>query len=153
MKFLELRIPPALLVIIFSALMFGVSKTSLSLGLDYSTRLYAFLIIATVAGAIAFSGVWQFKLAKTTVNPTKPESSSNLVQTGIYKYTRNPMYLGLACFLFGLGLLLNNIFAIFLVLIFVGYMNEFQIKPEEKALLKIFGEDFQQYKSNTRRWL
>lgn len=153
MKFLELKIPPVLLVVIFADLMFGVSRVFPDLGLDYSLRLYSFSIIAILAGSIAAAGVWSFRVANTTVNPTKPGSSSSLVQSGIYKYTRNPMYLGFACFLFGLGLFFNNIFSIFLVLAFVGYMTVFQIKPEEQALSKIFGKHFQQYKISTRRWL
>lgn len=153
MKYLELKIPPVLLVFIFSALMFGVSKVCPDIGLDQSTRLYFFIVITVFSGAISVSGVWSFKVANTTVNPTKPESSSNLVQSGIYKYTRNPMYLGFAFFLFGLGFLLDNIISFFLVFAFIGYMTIFQIKPEEKVLSKIFGKQFQQYKINTRRWL
>lgn len=153
MKFLELKIPPVLLVAMFAALMFGVSKISPTLGLGDSLRLYSFSITTVLAVTIALSGVWCFKVANTTVNPTKPESSSNLVQSGIYQYTRNPMYLGFAFFLFGLGLFLDNIFSVFLVLAFIGYMTEFQIKPEEQALSKIFGKQFQNYKTNTRRWL
>lgn len=153
MKFLELKIPPALLVVIFASLMLGVSKIFPNLGLDYSVRLYTFSIIAVVSGIISASGIWSFKAANTTVNPTKPDSSSNLVQSGIYKYTRNPMYLGFACFLFGLGLFLNNIISISMVFAFIAYMTIFQIKPEEQALSKIFGKQFQQYKISTRRRL
>lgn len=153
MKFLELKIPPVLLVLIFVVLMFGVSRFLPNLGLDYLIRLYFFLVITVLAGAIAASGVWSFKVANTTVNPTKPESSTNLVQSGIYKYTRNPMYLGFACFLFGLGFYLDSVFSIFLVSVFVLYMTIFQIKPEERALSKIFRNQFQQYKAVTRRWL
>lgn len=153
MKFLELKIPPVLLVMIFGALMFGVSKLFPNLGLDYSTRLYTFSIITIISGVISASGVWSFKVANTTVNPTKPDASSNLVQSGIYKYTRNPMYLGFACFLLGVGLLLDNAISISLVFVFIGYMTIFQIKPEERALSKIFGKQFQQYKISARRWL
>lgn len=153
MKYLELKIPPILLVMIFAVLMFGISKILPNLGLNYSIRLYLFIAITILAGSIVISGVWSFTLARTTVNPTKPESSTDLVQSGIYKYTRNPMYLGFACFLFGLGFFLDNIYSILFVFTFIVYMTSFQIKPEEKALMKIFGNHFEQYKINTRRWL
>ncbi len=153
MKFLELKIPPVLLVLIFAVLMIFFSKIFPNLGLDYKFRSYLFILTTILSGAISLSGVWCFKVANTTVNPTKPESSSELVQSGIYKYTRNPMYLGFACFLFGLGLFLDNIFSVLLVFGFIIYMSLFQIKPEEKVLSTIFGNDFKQYKTSTRRWL
>lgn len=153
MKLLELKIPPVLLVIIFALLMQGLSSALPNLGLEYSLRLSLFLLLSTGAIFIALLGVWHFKKAKTTVNPTKPESSSSLVQDGIYQYTRNPMYLGMAIFLIGFGIFLNSVYAIILVLAFIGYMTLFQIKPEEAALKKVFGKEFQKYQEQTRRWL
>ena len=153
MKFLELKVPPVLLVLIFAALMVFFSRVLPNLGLDYGLRSFSFAFTTILSGVISLSGVWCFKVANTTVNPTKPESSSELVQSGIYKYTRNPMYLGFACFLFGLGLFLDNIFSLLLVFGFIIYMSLFQIKPEEEVLSKLFGNDFKKYKTNTRRWL
>lgn len=153
MKLLELKIPPVLLVIIFALLMQSLSSVLPHLGLTYFLRFSLFLLLSASAILIALSGVWHFKKAKTTVNPTKPESSSSLVQDGIYQYTRNPMYLGMAIFLLGFGIFLNSIYAISLVLGFISYMTLFQIKPEEVALKKVFGKDFQKYQNQTRRWL
>lgn len=153
MKLLELKIPPILLVIIFAILMFGISRFLPNAGLDYPIRLYFFLGTIVLDGCIVTLGVWSFKIANTTVNPTKPDSSTNLVQNGIYKYTRNPMYLGFAFFLFGLGFYFDSIFSISLVFAFVVYMTAFQIKPEERALSNKFGNQFQQYRILTRRWL
>ncbi len=153
MKFLELKIPPVVLLIIFIGLMRGASSVCPDMGLSHSIRLCLFSVMAIAAGLIVTAGLLRFRAAGTTVEPTKPESSSSLVQSGIYQYTRNPMYLGFAVFLFGLGLYLDNALSIFLVLAFMGYMTIFQIKPEERALKKIFGNEFQQYMRNTRRWL
>jgi protein-S-isoprenylcysteine O-methyltransferase Ste14 len=98
-------------------------------------------------------GVASFKRAKTTINPMKPESSSSLVISGIYKLSRNPMYLGFLLVLVGWAVLLSNALAFVFVPAFIFYMNRFQIDPEEKALAGKFGQEFLDYKSRVRRWL
>ena len=105
-------------------------------------------------GVIACAlGILEFKRAKTTVNPTKPESSSSLVRSGIYRHTRNPMYLGFLLILVGWATLTANILAFLVLPVFVLYMNRFQIKPEERALTLIFGDEFKAYCSTVRRWI
>jgi protein-S-isoprenylcysteine O-methyltransferase Ste14 len=94
-----------------------------------------------------------FRKAKTSVNPTKTNLTSTLVTDGIYKNTRNPMYVGFLFFLIGWGFILYNIYSMTLCIGFVLYMNRFQIQPEEKALMSIFGEEFVDYKRRVRRWL
>jgi protein-S-isoprenylcysteine O-methyltransferase Ste14 len=153
MKFLELKIPPVLLVVTFTVLQFIASKLFTPLGIDISLRLNLFILVSVFSGGLTLAGVWSFRKANTTVNPTKPESSSDLVQSGIYQYTRNPMYLGFSCFLFGFGIFLDNALSITLVFVFISYMSHFQIKPEEVALSKIFNEEFEGYKNKVRRWV
>jgi protein-S-isoprenylcysteine O-methyltransferase Ste14 len=109
------------------------------------------LAVAGVGTAIA--GVISFRIAKTTVNPLKPETVSSLVVTGIYWLTRNPMYLGMLIVLIGWAAFLANIVAVALTLSFVFYLNRFQIIPEEKALTTRFGREFEAYRANVRRWL
>jgi len=87
------------------------------------------------------------------VNPLKPDSASALVVAGIYRWTRNPMYLGMATVLAAWGLYLANIGALAGVALFVAYMNRFQIAPEERALEARFGADFAAYRGRVRRWL
>jgi len=99
------------------------------------------------------AGVRYFRRAKTTVNPMKPESASALVASGIYRYSRNPMYLGFLLMLLGWALWLSNASALLLLPAFVLYMNRFQICPEERALLSLFGPDYMQYRARVRRWL
>jgi len=98
-------------------------------------------------------GIIEFNRAKTTVNPTKPESASSLVRTGIYQRTRNPMYMGFLLILVGWAIAMANIVSFLVLPGFVIYMNRFQIKPEERALTLIFGEDFKAYCVETRRWI
>jgi protein-S-isoprenylcysteine O-methyltransferase Ste14 len=83
----------------------------------------------------------------------KPASASVLVDGGIYRLTRNPMYLGFLVVLLGWAIFLSNIVAFLLLPAFVYYMNRFQIKPEEKALVARFGQTFTAYKTRVHRWL
>lgn len=103
--------------------------------------------------AIAGTGILSFRMAKTTVNPMKPDSASALVVTGIYRVTRNPMYLGFLWILLGWGIVLSHALAFLILPGFVLYMNRFQIEPEERALTTLFGQAFVDYRSRVRRWI
>ncbi|MFL6647317.1 MAG: methyltransferase family protein, partial [Sulfurifustaceae bacterium] len=89
----------------------------------------------------------------TTKDPRHPERATALVTGGIYRITRNPMYLGLALVLVGWGIFLSNVLSLLGVVVFLGYLNRFQIVPEERALEARFGEAYRQYKQTVRRWL
>jgi protein-S-isoprenylcysteine O-methyltransferase Ste14 len=94
-----------------------------------------------------------FRRAQTTITPLKPETASSLVSTGIYGFTRNPMYLGLLTVLIGWAVYLAAPFALFGPLFFWLYIGRFQIVPEERALSALFGDRFTQYTAKVRRWL
>ena len=102
---------------------------------------------------ILFSAARSFKKHKTTINPIKIETASSLVVSGIFNYSRNPMYLGMALILLGLSLKFNLIGGLIFTTLFILFITSFQIKPEEKAMQKIFGEEFLSYKNKVRRWL
>ena len=102
---------------------------------------------------ILFSAARSFKKHKTTINPIKIETASSLVVSGIFNYSRNPMYLGMALILLGLSLKFNLIGGLIFTALFILFITNFQIKPEEKAMQKIFGEEFLSYKNKVRRWL
>ena len=111
-------------------------------------------IILAVAGiATAVAGAATFARAKTTVNPTTPEKSSSLVNWGIYKVTRNPMYLGLLFVLTAWAIFLSNPLPFLLLPVYMLYINRFQIAPEERALTSLFGREFAAYQSRVRRWI
>jgi protein-S-isoprenylcysteine O-methyltransferase Ste14 len=150
---LELKVPPAAVVLLTAALMWLCAWAVPVFGFLFPARdLYAVGI--ALAGAVtSVLGVVSFGRARTTVNPMKPESSSSLVVSRIYKLTRNPMYLGLLLVLVGWGVHLSNFAAFLLLPAFILYMNGFQIAPEERALAALFGQEFAAYKSRTRRWL
>jgi len=91
--------------------------------------------------------------AHTTFNPMKPSSARSLVQSGIYRFTRNPMYLGLLFVLIGWALHLANTPALVFLPAFIFYMNRFQIQPEERALAELFKQEYLEYASHVRRWI
>jgi protein-S-isoprenylcysteine O-methyltransferase Ste14 len=150
---LELKVPPVALVLVTAAAMWVVARAApaLTLPLPYRDAIALGLVLAGVV--VSMLGVAAFKRAKTTVNPMNPSSSSALVVLGIYRQTRNPMYLGFALALCGWGAFLSNAPALALLPGFVLYMNRFQIEPEERALELRFGREFVEYTRRARRWL
>jgi protein-S-isoprenylcysteine O-methyltransferase Ste14 len=150
---LELRIPPLLLAVIVAVLMWLVATYLPVIRIDrvYSAIVCICLAIAGIVCIVA--GVVQFRASSTTVNPTRPDQAATLVTSGIYAYTRNPMYVGMTLLLLGWGICLGSVYALLLPAAFVLYMNRFQIGPEEKALLQLFGPEFMAYKDRVRRWL
>lgn len=153
MNKLELKIPPVVLVSIFLGLMWGIARETPKLEITSFLSQGMALIIVLVGMVIILSGAYAFNKAQTTVNPLAPEQSSSLVNFGIYKFTRNPMYLGFLLFLIGWGVYLASAYSLLVLPMFILYMNVFQIRPEERALANKFGEEFEQYKSSARRWL
>ena len=110
------------------------------------------VIIALAGGGFAATGAATFRRAGTTISPLKPENTSALVVTGVYRVTRNPMYLGLLCVLTAWTLQLGNFVVAAFPVLFVLYMNRFQIGPEERMLRSKFGADFDTYCGRVRRW-
>ena len=145
------KIPPVIVVLFFAGIMALIAHYSVIDFTVFVAYLAASLVIIGCASCVA--GVVSFKLAKTTVNPNKPEQASKLVTSGIYRISRNPMYLGFAFILAGWGVWLSSVWAMLGVVGFIGYLTLFQIMPEERALSKLFGDEFTAYKARVRRWL
>ena len=111
------------------------------------------VIIVLCASILGVLAILNFKQANTTVNPMKPDTASKVVSTGVYSFSRNPMYLALVLLLFAFGIYLANGFALIIIPGFVWYITEYQIKPEEKALTELFGDEYINYMSSVRRCL
>ena len=152
MRFLELRIPPLLLVIVFGAAMVGVARLVPSATFIVPARLAVLIVVVTLGVAITLAGLVAFRKHKTTVNPLAPAEATSLVCTGVYKVTRNPMYLGFLIGLAGWCVYLGNFVAALMLPAFVAYMNRFQIRPEERALREKFGPRFTEYAATVSRW-
>ena len=100
---------------------------------------------------LAFNSISRFIKAKTGVVPFS--ESTTLITEGFYKYTRNPMYVGMNSFLLGLMLILKNpLNIIFLIIFFFIVRNMFVLK-EEVQMEETFGQDYLTYKGKVRRWL
>lgn len=148
------RIPPPLVATLFGLLAWLAARYlpgTLQLAIEWRIGLALVVLLAGVA--ICLAGVLSFRHAHTTVNPLKPETASTLVSSGVYRYTRNPMYLGFATILMAWSIFLAWPPALLSVPGFVIHMNLFQIGPEERALARLFGSAFTQYCSQVRRWL
>lgn len=150
---LELKLPPVALGVIVAALMWCASSATPALDFRFPANLLSSASLALLGAVICLSGVVSFRCARTTVNPMKPDSTSSLVVSGIYKHTRNPMYLGFLLVLLGWATFLSNIAALALLPAFVVYMNHFQIRPEERALGSLFAQEYQAYLARVRRWI
>jgi protein-S-isoprenylcysteine O-methyltransferase Ste14 len=150
---LELKIPPAVTGAVTASGMWLVSRTLPAFAFTFAP-LRVVAMVMGIAGAVTTGwAVVSFRSAQTTLNPTKPYSSSSLVRSGIYRVTRNPMYLGLLFVLVGWALYLANVLAFPFLPAFILYMNHFQIEPEERALTSLFGQEFLEYASRVRRWI
>lgn len=149
---LELKLPPLALAFLFGALMWLASAYSaFTIALPWRSAFA--LIFSTVGLAIVLAGLVAFRRAKTTINPLTPEATTAMVTSGIYRFTRNPMYLGFLLVLAGWAMYLSNLLAFALLPLFVLYMTRFQIVPEERALCAKFSDVFTAYKRSVRRWL
>lgn len=153
MRLLELRIPPPIVGLAIAAAMWALAQVLPILPLPKLGRLWVAVALAAIGVAVALGGVLSFHRAKTTVNPLKPETSATLVSTGVYSFTRNPMYLGMALVLVGWAAFLSSPWALSGPLLFALYITRFQIIPEERVLDKLFGAPFAEYKKRVRRWI
>jgi len=133
--------------------MFGLARAAPGLSFVLLGHVAIALALTTLGGVVAAAGVIAFRRERTTVNPMTPHAASSVVCSGIYRVSRNPMYLGFLLALAGWAVYLSNAGAAVLLLGFIAYMTQFQIKPEERALRAKFGSEFEQYVSRVRRWL
>ena len=153
MNSLELKIPPVAQVIIIAIVMYGVSKIMPSLQFSFNGSMWLAIGLIVLGLCIGMMGIAQFRKAQTTPNPQALDRVSSLVTSGIYQYSRNPMYLGLVLALLGWGFYLSHFLPFVLVPVFMLYMTRFQIQPEERMMARKFGNDYQAYLMRVRRWI
>lgn len=153
MSALELKIPPVAVALLTGAAMWLAASALPALDFPFPDKNVVAVILAVAGGIVAGLGVVSFRRARTTVNPLTPQAASSLVTAGIYRFTRNPMYLGMLLLLAAFAVFLANAAALIVLPVFVVYMNRFQITPEERALSAMFGPDFTAYTQRVRRWM
>ena len=153
MQSLELKIPPVPLAVVLGAVMYGVSLVTPRATFVIPGRTGIAIGLVLLGVVVALAGVAAFRTNKTTVNPLNPGAASAVVSTGVYRFSRNPMYLGFLLVLAAWAIYLSNALSALFLPAFVAYMNRFQIEPEERVLLAKFGPAFSQYMAAVRRWV
>jgi len=150
---LALRVPPVVVTLIAGMAALIGAKTCPALAVEYAARTGLTASLLAAGSGSSLSGVISFRQARTTVNPMAPEAATSLVVSGIYRFTRNPMYLGFLFFLLAVAAWLGNPVAVLAAPAFVLYLNRFQIGPEERALQSRFGWEYHTYSARVRRWI
>lgn len=144
---------PVVLVILFALIMIAIDVLGLGYKAEYPWLILLSAVFLITGFLILAIGGYMFRKAKTTVNPMYPERATRLVTSGIFAFSRNPMYIGFLMWLIACMIYIGNITNILLLPLYIYLANKFYILPEEKALETIFGNEFREYKSKVRRWL
>ena len=153
MPSLELKVPPPAVALVVALAMWWATRYGVLEGVPPPWRIGAALAVAAVGAAFDVAGIIAFGRAKTTVNPMKPEKSAALVCSGVYRITRNPMYVGMVFILLAWAVYLASAWALFGPLVFAAYITRFQIKPEERVVAARFGPEFARSQARVRRWV
>jgi protein-S-isoprenylcysteine O-methyltransferase Ste14 len=148
---LKNKIPPPIVTLIFAALIYFSSEWSPSIVFLGQNLISLFLM--TVGFIVLLIAISAFIKLKTTINPLKPEAASSLVTTGIFRISRNPMYLGMLLLIISLWIKTGAVLGFILVAGFIAYLNYFQILPEEQAMKGLFSDKYKTYCQQVRRWL
>ncbi|SFC16140.1 Protein-S-isoprenylcysteine O-methyltransferase Ste14 [Marinospirillum celere] len=153
MHFLEKKIPPLLLLIGFLLLLWTLEAITPVYEVHQPVSWIITLMMLLAGSYFCLAGISAFKKARTTVDPRTPEKTSELVTEGVYRITRNPMYVGFGCFLAAWGAWLASPWLLLVLPLFLGYLHLFQVLPEEAVLEEAFGEDYLNYKAKVPRWM
>ncbi len=150
---LQLKIPPPGYMLIFAGGMWLLNQHLPLLHLIPPPWNKIGLVVIATALLLDLSSLFLFFKRKTSPNPFNPNSASKLVISGMYRYTRNPMYVGLALLLTGWAIYLGSLSPFLLIPLFIVVLTVQQIIPEEKVLEVKFGDEYLEYKKSVRRWL
>ena len=150
---LETRVPPPLVAAIMALAMYGGRARGIALPLDRPARIAIASLLAIAGLAVALSAVLAFRRARTTIDPHHIDKVSTLVTRGVFAFTRNPMYLGVALLLTSWATYLGTLPVFMGPVLFVAWITRFQIVPEERLLSARFGDAFDAWRRRTRRWL
>jgi len=153
MRALELKVPPLIVVAISALLMWAIARATPTLTLRYPGRVLIAATLLVLGIAIVVMGVLAFRRSSTTVDPRFPEKASHVVKSGSYRFTRNPMYLGMLVVLLAWAAVLSNVATLVVPVLFGLYITRWQIVPEERALAAKFGAEYEAYRKSVRRWL
>lgn len=153
-RWLELKVPP-IIVLIVAAVQIYLLDGLIHIPVlnDKKITTYTALFFSLMSCLVILWALLIFKKQKTTLNPLNPESTQKLISSGIFNYSRNPIYLGMSLLLVAQVIWQNNLIGVFGVVFFIVYLSQFQIMVEEKILKKTFGKEFEEYSLRVRRWI
>ncbi len=149
----ESRVPPPLVALGTAIVMWLAFKDAPAPEALAPFRAFALTAAMQLSAVVVIAALASFWRVRTSINPLKPERASHLVTTGIYRFTRNPMYLSLLLLLISYTIRLGSLPAVLGPIAFAVYVTRFHIAPEERALEAKFGAEFLEYKRRVRRWL
>lgn len=147
---LDNKIPPLAIGLACGALIY-LARDLWRIQFVFQVHVAVLLLVAGLV--IMILGIVEFRRSRTTFNPLQPEAASTLVQTGVFRFSRNPMYLGFLGILLAWTVFLGAVAGLAILVLFVTWMNAFQIAAEERAMTKLFGADYAEYRERVRRWL
>lgn len=150
---LELKLPPPAVSLICGTGMWLGARALPAFNMEWSGHTALAVFLALAGFGIDLVGLLAFRRQRTTVNPLSPHAASELVCTGIYRFSRNPMYLGQLVFLAAWAVWLDNPVALIGLPACAAYLTRFQILPEERILAEKFGEAYADYRRRVRRWI
>jgi len=153
MSDLELKIPPDVVWVVVAALMWLVSRVTTGFGAPEALRRALALILVLLGAGLIVAARLALNRAGTTWHPSEPDRSRALVTSGVYRFSRNPTYLGMEVVLLGWAVMLASPAAALVSGLFVAYIARFQIRPEEKILSATLGEEHLDYSKRVRRWV
>lgn len=150
---LETRIPPPVVAAACAGAIWGIARLWPETRIDFPGReavAFGLLVLGLAMDMVSVAGFFR---ARTTVSPLAPSKAAKLVTTGLYRLTRNPMYLGMALALSGVAVWMASPWGAAALAVFMAYITRFQILPEERALRERFGADYDAYAARVRRWI
>ncbi len=150
---LKNKIPPPVIMLFSIGLVWLFQRYIPIIEFTIPFKLYVCIAIFLLGIFLAVHSVFGFLRAKTTINPIALKETNSLVTSGLYRYTRNPMYLGMALIIASAILFYGALSGGFSLIFFVVALNQLQIMPEEKVLEEIFGAEYTTFKSRVRRWI
>lgn len=147
------RVPPPLYMIAAGVIMWLLSHSPYDVVVKLAPLVQLGSAIMFGGAAVALLAAWQFQRARTTIDPLNPAKATQLVTSGVFQFSRNPMYLGMALVLSGFACRLGSLLSVIVVVAFIALITQLQIKPEERALEGLFGQAFADYRAKVRRWV
>lgn len=148
---LKTKIPPPIVTLGFGILIFYSTQIIPSVTFPLQRSLGAVFLFAGLG--VTLSAILTFRRLQTTINPLQPNTASSLATTGVFKLSRNPMYLGLLLILISLSIYSGALAAMVLLPGFIIYITLYQILPEEQAMQMLFSEAYTDYCQQVRRWI